>query len=233
VNNIAIIPARGGSKRLPRKNILPFAGRPMIAWTIEAALECGVFDTVLVSTDDQEIAEIAKQEGALVPFLRVENSDDHSAVSDAIISALIQAEEHFETSYETVTQLMPNCPLRSANDIKLAFENFTNGDHDFQISAFKFGWMNPWWAVELTPNGVPEWVFPEARKSRSQDLKDLYCPTGAIWMAKSSSLLKEQSFYGEGHTMFPMDWQSAVDIDDSGDFEMALAIAKMKAAAAL
>jgi CMP-N-acetylneuraminic acid synthetase len=229
VSNIAIIPARGGSKRILRKNITPFKGRPMIAWTIDAALESGNFDHVIVSTDDAEIAETAQAEGADVPFLRSAHADDQSPVSDAIITALGQAEAHFATGFTTVTQLMPNCPLRGTDDIRAAWAHFYDGAHRFQISAFEFGWMNPWWAARLKTDGQPDWLFPEARLSRSQDLDRLYCPTGAIWIADCAALVEHRSFYGPGHVLCPMPWQSAIDIDDWHDLHMAEALAQIAA----
>ena len=228
MKNIAIIPARGGSKRIPRKNIIPFCGRPMISWTIEAALESGVFDVVLVSTDDQEIADISVAEGAEVPFLREFHFDDESSVSEAIITTLSQAESYYGYSFNAVTQLMPNCPLRNAENICSALENFVNGSHKFQISAFEFGWMNPWWAARLAYDGKPEWLFPAAKKSRSQDLEKLFCPTGAIWVAEVGSLRSSQSFYGPDHIFYPIPWKAAVDIDDYEDLQFAEAISSLK-----
>lgn len=229
MSTIAIIPARGGSKRIPRKNITPFRGRPMISWTIEAALKSGVFDRVLVSTDDAEIADCARAEGAEVPFLRDGHSDDHSTVSEAIITALNQAERYYRTSFSCVTQLMPNCPLRGADEIRAAWAYFVHGAHDFQISAFEFGWMNPWWAARMGDDSQPNWLFPDARLSRSQDLDRLYCPTGAIWIAKATALVTARNFYGPGHVLCPMPWQAAIDIDDWHDFQMAEAMAEIAA----
>lgn len=228
VSSIAIIPARGGSKRIPGKNVIPFRGRPMIGWTIEAALESGVFDKVIVSTDDPKIADIARSEGAEVPFLRDAHADDQSPVSEAIITAIGQAEQYFGKSFLTVAQLMPNCPLRNADDIRSAWERFQGSSHNFQISAFEFGWMNPWWAAKLGDDSQPIWTFPEARKSRSQDLEKLYCPTGATWIADVSSLIESRTFYGPGHILHPMPWQSAVDIDDYNDLHMAEALSMIK-----
>lgn len=226
-NNIAIIPARGGSKRIPRKNVIKFRGRPMIAWTIEAALQSGVFDAILVSTDDEEIAEIAREEGADVPFLREAHADDISPVSEAIISALGQAESYYGKSFGTVAQLMPNCPLRGVSEINEAWEYFQAKSHLFQISAFEYGWMNPWWAGTVKPDGQPDWLFPEERMNRSQDLPRLYCPTGAIWIADAKALITERTFYGPGHVLCPMTWQTAIDIDDFNDLKMAETLANL------
>lgn len=229
MSNIAIIPARGGSKRIPRKNVTPFRGRPMIGWTIEAALESGVFDRVLVSTDDAEIANCARAEGAEVPFLRDAHADDQSPVSEAIITALHKAGAYYGQAFDTVAQLMPNCPLRGVAEIRAAWEHFQQGQHRFQISAFEFGWMNPWWAGRLKPDGEPEWLFPRERMNRSQDLERLYCPTGAIWIAEVTALVEARSFYGPGHVLCPMFWQAAIDIDEYSDLDMAEALAEIAA----
>lgn len=218
---IAIIPARGGSKRIPRKNIIDFEGRPLICWTIKAAQDCGIFDRIVVSTDDPEIAEISSKEGVEVPFLRLEAADDISPISLATISAIKQAKEFWSESYDNVIQLMPSCPLRGASDILEAYNFFKTNGSNFQVSSFKFGWMNAWWASKLDRSFKPEYLFPDAFKSRSQDLPELYCPTGAIWIAKVSELLKSQTFYGEGHTFYPLDWRFSVDIDTEEDLQFA------------
>lgn len=225
---IAIIPARGGSKRIKGKNIVDFCGVPMIARTITAAQKSGLFDRIVVSTDDEKIAAVSEEYGVEVPFLRVENSDDYSPVSMATISAMRQAEEYYQEKYDYVVQLMANCPLRDENDIEMSFTNFVHEGREFQISCFKFGWMNPWWALKLKKDGQPEELFKKALGMRSQDLEDLYCPTGAIWIAKADSLIREGSFYGKGYKMYPLDWKSAVDIDTIEDLEMARCLAAMK-----
>lgn len=214
---LAIIPARGGSKRIPKKNIIPFKGKPMIAWTIEAAIKSACFDRVFVSTDDQEIAEISKVYGADVPFLRKENSDDLSTVSDVILNE----KNRLNQDYDIIVLLMANCPIRDEFDIKKALNNFIEKDRDFQISSFKYGWMNPWWAHKIDDSGRATPIFTEAVKSRSQDLDELYCPTGAIWIANNKELEKYKTFYGPDFVMEPIDWKKAVDIDDYEDLNLA------------
>lgn len=218
---IAIIPARGGSKRIPQKNIINFAGKPMIAWTIKAAEESGLFDRILVSTDDQNIAEVSKIWGAEAPFLRNNFADDYAPVSEATASALWQAMDYWEESYISVTQLMANCPLRTADDIKQAVTQFEARGCSFQISCFKYGWMNPWWAVKLDSEGRPVRLFPETAEQRSQDLPKLFCPTGAIWIAKADAMLATKTFYGPDHVFEQLSWESAVDIDDYDDLRFA------------
>lgn len=221
IKRVAIILARGGSKRLPRKNILDFGGKPLLAWSIDAAIGSGFFDKVLVSTDDEEIAELGRQYGAEVPFLRIAAADDISPASLATHSALLQAEEHWQTRFDIVAQLMANCPLRTAEDICSSVVAFERSTTPSQISCFRFGWMNPWWAVRLHKDGKPEHLFPEGVKARSQDLPPLYCPTGALWIAKRDAFFKNKNFYMEGHRFEPIPWISAVDIDDEDDLLMA------------
>jgi N-acylneuraminate cytidylyltransferase len=136
---IAIILARGGSKRIPKKNIIDFMGRPMITWTIEAAIKSKIFDKIIVSTDSEEIAKVGRDYGLEVPFLREDKNDDISPVSEATIAAVKQAELHYNEKYDIVVQLMANAPMRNENDIKKHFNKFINQKRDFQLSSFKFG----------------------------------------------------------------------------------------------
>lgn len=222
MKRIAIIPARGGSKRIPNKNIIDFHGKPLIAWTIEAAIKSNLFDRVVVSTDSEEIAKISRKFGALVPFMRKVANDDHTSVSVGTTAALIDSELFWSESYESVTQLMPTCPLRSAKDITLAFENFLLNDAPSQISCFKFGWNNPWWAATVDSFGRPEKIFNDKYFSRSQDLQELYCPTGAIWIASADYLKSTRNFYSEDHAYFSMNWIRSIDIDEEYDLLLSL-----------
>ncbi len=225
---IAIVLARSGSKRLPRKNILQLGGKPMLAWTVEAAVQSGCFQRVLVSTDDQEIAEVGRHFGAEVPFLRAQATDDMASASQATLVALEQAEEHWGEKYQVVAQLMANCPLRNRDNVVDSVRHFESIGAPSQISAFRFGWMNPWWAAKIEANGLPEYLFPEARGSRSQDLPALYCPSGALWIADRDKLAEAGTFYMQGHRLYPMDWVNALDIDDGEDLAMARACVELR-----
>jgi len=216
---VAIIPARGGSKRVPGKNVMPFCGKPMIAWTIEAAQSSGLFDKIVVSTDDPEIARISKKFGAEVPFLRQNKADDFSPVSEATIETLKQLEEQGDF-FDDVVQLFAVCPLRNANDIKNAYQFYKNSKRPFVVSCFKYTWMNPWWAISLNKDKEATWIFEDSKK-RSQDLPELFCPTGAIWIGEIEKLFEENTFYGNGHVFWEIDWKRAVDVDNYEDIEMA------------
>lgn len=220
-DSIAVIPARGGSKRIPQKNIIDFLGKPLMAWSIEAAKGSGLFETVLVSTDDEEIAEIARAYGAVVPFLRKKTGDEYSPVSLATIEALEQFEHYRGRPAELVMQLLPTCPLRNAHHVRDCFATFEKNSYDFLLSCSDFGALNPWWAFSIGEDGAPHSLHPEAMTKRSQDLERLYCPSGAIWLARVAPLMSAKSFYGPGHRFWPMNWREAIDIDTDEDLALA------------
>lgn len=218
---ICIIPARGGSKRLPGKNIKDFRGKPMIAWSIEAARNAGVFDRILVSTDDEEIQKIAVQYGADCPFLRQEANDDMSHISAATHHALLQAQDYYKERYDVVVQLFANCPIRSADTLKEVYSAFVQNDMEFMISVCGNDWVNPWFSMKVDEHYKPEPLFPDALKMRTQDLPKLYFPNGSIWVAKTDKFLESKNFYGPGYNVYPVPWYEAVDIDDQDDWDMA------------
>lgn len=224
----AIIPARGGSKRLLRKNILPFFDRPMIEWTIQAAIDSQKFDYVMVSTDDQETAQISEKAGAQVPFLRTKFADDSSNVSEVVIHCLSELKEKKGLEFENVAMLMPNCPNRNANDVADAVGNYSKRGLTYQISSTKPVGFIPWWLHSVN-DGVATPLFPEQMKKRSQDLPDLQSPTGCIWLAKVSELKAHGSFYGPKYSFHELPWRASVDIDTREDFDFALAARAPKA----
>lgn len=220
---LAVIPARGGSRRIPAKNLIPIGGRPMIEWTIRAAIDSRLFDRVMVSTDDRAIAEVATAAGADIPFMREAFADDHSPVSLATLDAVERLQRDGQ-AYDVVAQLMANCPLRNAGHLADAIAHFDAGTAAFQLSCFKYGWMNPWWAFKRKADGTADVLFPDAMTTRSQDLAPLYCPSGAIWIARSEALRAARTFYGTGAAFWPLPWQAALDIDDDDDLAMAQAL---------
>lgn len=218
---VAIIPARGGSKRVPRKNVRPMAGTPLIQYTIDAALRSGVFDRVLVSTDCHEIASVAVAAGAEVPFLRDASlADDITPVSVATVDMLRRIDSA-AMQYREVCQLMANCPLRDATDIRNSYRQFVASTASVQMSVMRYSWQNPWWAMRLKGGNELEPVFPEALESRSQDLPELFCPTGAIWWAQCDVLCREGTFHLDGRTGWEIGWQHGMDIDTEEDWAIA------------
>lgn len=219
--NLAVIPCRGGSKRIPKKNIRLLHGKPAVAYTIEAALMSGIFQSVIVSTDSEEIAEVARACGAVVPFVRDSAlADDFTPVSMVTLNALNRLDPHAGI-YSNVCQLMANCPLRNANDIRDSYAQFIETEADSQISVTEYGWFNPWWAMTRDDQNKLTPLFKEQMGVRSQDLPHLYCPTGAIWWAKSDVLRQHATFYAPDYRGWAIPWQRAIDIDTEDDWEMA------------
>lgn len=224
---LAVIPARGGSKRVPGKNIRPLLGKPMIAYTIEAALRSELFDRVVVSTDSREIAAIAQDFGACVPFLREQNlADDVTPVSAVTLDALKRLDA--EDSKYAVAQLMPNCPLRTAADICESYRQFIKSGAQSQLSVTRYGWQNPWWAMQRSETFALAPIFESRVTERSQDLPELFCPTGAIWWAKASVLKAQGTFHVAGRTGWEIPWQRGVDIDTEDDWAMADVLMQMR-----
>lgn len=218
---LAVIPARAGSKRVPRKNVRALAGQPMLVYTVEAARRSELFERIVVSTDSTEIAAIAEAAGAEVPFLRSTNlADDFTPVSAVTLDALdrVDAGTH---RFACVAQLMPTCPLRGAEDIRASYQAFRESGAASQISVTRFGWQNPWWAAERDSAGVLHPVFQQHVQSRGQDLPPLFCPTGAVWWASASALRRERTFHLAGRTGWEIPWYRGVDIDSEDDWQLA------------
>lgn len=218
---IAIIPARGGSKRIPGKNLRSLGGKPIIAYTIAAARESGLFARVVVSTDSPEIAEVARQYGAEVPFFRDQNlADDFTPVSLVTADALLRLDPAGDR-FDSVAQLMPNCPLRTARDVSDSYRQFEKTGAESQISVVRYGWQNPWWAMRLNDRRELHPVFPEQMAMRSQDLPELFCPTGAIWWARTTTLRRTKTFHLQNRTGWEIPWRRGIDIDTFEDWAMA------------
>ncbi|HEX5436191.1 MAG TPA: acylneuraminate cytidylyltransferase family protein [Gemmatimonadaceae bacterium] len=220
-SRLAVIPARGGSKRVPGKNVRMLLGKPAIVYTIDAAAESGLFDRIVVSTDSEEIAEIAVRHGAQVPFLRDAHlADDHTPVSLATVDALERIDAADEV--EEVAQLMANCPLRTAADICESHRQFVWTGAPAQLSVTRFGWQNPWWAMERMSGYELRPLFSDQVTARSQELPPLFCPTGAIWWARARVLRRARSYHVPHRTGWEMPWQRAIDIDTEDDWRIAV-----------
>lgn len=219
---IAIIPARGGSKRVPGKNIRPLGGKPMIAYSIQAALKSNLFHRVIVSTDSEEIAAVATANGAEVPYLRSALiSDDVTPVS-AVTADVLERLDPDGTVYGAVAQLMANCPMRTADDIVASYKQFCASGADSQISLVRYGWQNPWWAMRRDADSYKlDPLFPREMTARSQDLPELFCPTGAIWWGKASVIREQKTFHIAGRTGWEINWKHGVDIDTPEDMDFA------------
>ena len=213
---LALIPARGGSKGLPRKNILPICGKPLIAWSVDKGLKSKHVDTVLVTTDSQEIADIAKAAGAHVPFLRpAELATDKSSTYDAIRHALTLLKEKEDKTFDYVVLLEPTSPLREDDDIDRMLEQLVGNAADFD-SIISVGEVDEHPSIVRRLNGPTLEPFcPELHQTtRRQDNEPAYFPYGVAYIAKTDVLLAENTFYTKRCTHFKIKQYQNYEIDD-------------------
>jgi len=218
--NVAIIPARGGSKRIPRKNIKEFCGKPIIAYSIEVALSSGLFDRVIVSTDDDEIAAVAKKYGAEVPFMRPkELSDDHTGTT-AVIAHAIQWLTNNNLLIDNVCCIYATAPLIKKEYLIKGYENITGGHFNMSFSAvpFKFPIQR---ALRINSSGKTEPIDPLKIKSRSQDLESTFHDAGQFYWAKSHFFSDQYSFFSSLSCPIILPRYLAQDIDDEEDWLVA------------
>lgn len=217
---VAIIPARGGSKRIPRKNIKDFFGKPMIAWSIEAALKSKCFDRVIVSTDDQEIAEIAKQYGAEVPFMRsAELSDDNAGTTPVIKQAIQWLTDHSQAPH-LVCCIYATAPFVRANDIQRGLEQLEQTDvsYAFTVTSYAFPIQR---AIKITENNSIEMFSPEHFQTRSQDLEEAYHDAGQFYWGKVDAWMSEKVIFGSESTPVILPRHRVQDIDTPEDWDRA------------
>lgn len=215
---LAIIPARGGSKRLPRKNTLPLNGKPLIAWTIEAALTASMIDCVVVSTDNEEIASISKERGAEVPFLRPpELATDTAGTLEVILHAI-----HSLPGYDYVVVLQPTSPLRIAEDIDKAIDLLLKKNADAVISVCETD-HPPEWSNTLPDDfSLANFYRPGVRTIRSQDQPKSYRLNGAVYIYNCKRLLKQENLEMDDNSFaYIMPKERSTDIDTEFDFEIA------------
>lgn len=220
MKHIAMIPARSGSKGLRDKNIRELKGKPMLAYTIEAALEAGIFDCVHVSTDSESYAEIARNYGADVPFLRAESlATDEAGTWDVLRFALERYEE-LGRSFDVVTLLQPTSPLRDGRDIREAFRIFQEKDADAVISVCRLEHSIDICNV-LPPDGSMCGFLDSNRAGRRQQSPDYYRINGAIYIQRAWMLAGRENLYNEKSFAYVMDKAHSVDVDDLFDFQVA------------
>lgn len=216
-DSLAIIPARGGSKRIPRKNLKPFRGKPIIAWSIEAALQSGLFKTVMVSTDDAEIAETALAYGACVPFYRsAENADDHTPVEAVLAEVLLRYHEQGER-FAAAACLYPTAPLIRIEDLRAGRGLLDESGADVIVPVATFP-APIWRSFSKNDNGHLDWNFPEHRLTRSQDLAEAYHDAGQWYWFDVDSFLKRGTLLAGRMVPFILPAQRVQDIDTDEDW---------------
>ncbi len=214
---LAIIPARGGSKRLPRKNVLDLAGKPLIAWSIEAGLNSKYIDRVIVSSDDAEILAVSKEYNAETVIRPDELASDTATTFDAIKHTIENVEQ-----YDYIVLLQATSPLRYAKHIDEAIELLESKNADAVVSVCEMD-HSPLWSNTLDESlSMQGFLRDEVLNKRSQDLEKYFRLNGAIYICKTEKLLKEKSFFlKENIYAYKMDRERSIDIDEEIDLKMA------------
>lgn len=224
-NVLCIIPARGGSKRIPRKNLLPLAGKPLLAYTLEAALKSGVFLDVVVSSDDHEILELAKSLGAVADQRPQELSGDTIRFVQVVEEYLLRP--GMDRKYEAVAGMLPTCPFRTSEDVRSAFDIFAQRDGDVYLLSVTEYDFPPQLALDFAEDGVSLTMRDPgtyAKTTRSQSIGKSYHPNGAIYLASVSGFLREKTFFADPMLGYLMPAERSFDIDYPYQFAIAEAM---------
>lgn len=223
---LAVIPARGGSKRIPRKNIKDFSGKPIIAWSIEAALQSKCFDHVIVSTDDEEIAEVARAWGASVPFLRpAELSNDYTGTTPVIKHAIEWFIEQGNKPDLTCC-IYATAPFVTSKDLVEGLELIQNTDSSyvFSVTSYPFPIQR---AIKIIENNCIEMFQPEHFNTRSQDLDEAYHDAGQFYWGRSSAWLEEKQIFSSSSMPVVLPRKQVQDIDTYEDWDRAELLFKL------
>lgn len=217
--NVAIIPARGGSKRIPKKNIKNFFGKPMIGYSIEAARDSNLFSDIIVSTDSEEIAKVAKRFGAKVPFMRPDELSDDFTGTGAVVRHALEFLTSSGKKYDFCCTIYATAPFLQANALKQSFEKLKNSTAKYCFSATSFSY--PFWrSFSIDENERCKMFFPEHFKSRSQDLEEAYHDAGQFYWDKLNMHSTKLIFESDS-IPFILPRYMAQDIDTQEDWDMA------------
>ncbi|HEX3043166.1 MAG TPA: acylneuraminate cytidylyltransferase family protein [Bacillota bacterium] len=218
---LGIIPARGGSKGLPRKNLRDLAGKPLIAWTIETALKSECFSWIIVNTDDPTIATVGEKYGAQIPFLRpAELATDQAKSMDVILHTIKWYESQGEC-FDLVTLLQPTSPLRNVLDIQEAFKLFAEKNAKSVVSVCECE-HTPQWMNTIGPDlSMKGFLAKEIANTNRQGLKTYYRLNGAVYIAQWNYLKETGSFFGEDTYAYIMPQERSIDIDSELDLKLA------------
>ena len=224
--NICVIPARGGSKRIPKKNIKNFLGKPIIAYSIEAALKSNCFSQVIVSTDDDEISEVAKKYGALVPFVRPDELSNDYAGTIPVIKHAIEWMEDNNNYIENVCCLYATAPFIQSKIISKAYQQLkdSNSDYCFSVTSFAFPIQR---AIKIVQGNKVDMLYPEHFNTRSQDLEEAYHDAGQFYWGKARAFKDESPLFSEVATPYVLPRYLVQDIDTMEDWIRAEAMYKV------
>ena len=217
--NLCIIPARGGSKRIPRKNIKDFLGKPIIAYSIEAALESKLFDEVMVSTDDEEIAQVAKKYGAKVPFMRSKKSADDYATTVDVLMEVIECYNETGEGFDTICCIYPTAPFTTKDKLKEALKKLKQENLDVVFPIVPFSY--PIQRALKVGNKKVSFLDPDFENSRTQDLEKAYHDSGQFYFIKTATFLKNKSIFLANTGGIVISDLEAQDIDNESDWKIA------------
>ena len=217
---IAIITARGGSKRIPRKNIKEFMGKPMLSYAIQSAIDSKVFDEVMVSTDDGEIAEIARNYGAKIPFMRSEKTSNDFAPTADVLSEVLNEYKNSGKIFDEFCCIYPCVPFLNGEILKDAYNKLSSSNADSLMPVVKYSFPIQR-AVIKNKNGFLEYREPENAQKRSQDLEPTYHDAGMFYFVKTSSFSEYHSVVTKNTMLYEIDESVAQDIDTIDDWKMA------------
>lgn len=220
MKNLCIIPARGGSKRIPRKNIKPFMGKPIIAYSIEAALNSGIFDEVMVSTDDKEIAEIALQYGAKVPFMRSKETSNDFATTADVIDEVLSRYESKGYEFDAVCCIYATAPFITPERLRQASELLEKGSFDSAFSCVAYSYPVQR-GLEINDKGRIAMKWPEFKSSRSQDLPPVYHDAGQFYISKTAAYKQAHGFWGDNTAPIILSELEVQDLDTPTDWALA------------
>lgn len=222
---IALIPARGGSKRLPGKNIRLLGNKPLIAWTIEAALQSGVCDDILVSTDDEAIAAVARTYGASVPYLRPSELSSDTATSIEVALHALEVYEAQHGSVDGLLLLQPTSPFRSSSSIREAILKWSDDEAHRPVVSVSPASSHPAWCFRISSTSMEPFLGWETMRSRSQDLDEAWTLNGAIYLISPADLRSARSFLTPNTRPLVIESaREAVDIDTPEDWSAAEAL---------
>ena len=219
MKSIAIITARGGSKRIPRKNIKEFCGKPILAYSIEAAIRSGVFDTVMVSTDDREIADIAEKYGAQVPFFRSEATSNDYAVTSQVIEEVLEEYRKRGKVFDEVCCIYPTAPFITGERLREAMKLLEDRDADSVLPVVRFSF--PPQRGVIVEDGYLKFKWPEYRTARSQDLEPFYHDVGQFYCLNAKSFSNQGVLVMKKTVPLILSEMEIQDIDTEEDWKMA------------
>lgn len=219
MKSLCIIPARGGSKRIPRKNIKPFMGKSIMAYSIEAALNSELFDEVMVSTDDKEFAEVAKQYGASVPFMRSEAAANDYATTVDVLLEVIETYKQRGMNFDVICCLYSTAPFVTSARLKEAYSKLSdNIDACFTMVEYSYPIQR---CLRINEAGLVEMKYPEHLKSRTQDLEKVYHDAGQFYFVKTKTLIEEKTVWCKHTAPLVLSELEVQDLDTLTDWQLA------------